>query len=224
MQLELSPRVCTYGALWYTCACMVSHGKHMCMLGIPWHMCVHACCIVARVCECTESPSTCVCMRGVPWYIYVHSRHPLAHVCACMVHCGTCVCRHGTPWHTCVHAMCPVGTQAHVCTPMSVRGLLPAPVSAGTMSPPGHRVSHHTPQVRAHVFPLAASTLQQRLLTQREPSAPQPLLWAPGHGQAACSICDGTGAPAVSPWQPCGNRGWGDLGAHTPGLRDGVST
>lgn len=189
---------------------------HVCLHGVPWHTYVHTWHPLAHVCACMLHCSTCV----NAWY-------PLAQVCSCVVSRGTFTCVHGILWHTCVHASCIV---AHACAcmaPPCTHACMPCALYARrhTRPPlcqregccqlllgpePCHllvTVSNHTPHVRVHVLPLPPSAPQQRLLARREPSAPQPLLRAPGHEQVACSIRDGTGAPAVSPRQPFGNRG-----------------
>lgn len=52
------------------------------MHGIPWHMCVHAWCIVAHACAGMALPGTYVCM---PCALYAHK-----HMCAPLCQCEGC--------------------------------------------------------------------------------------------------------------------------------------
>lgn len=164
------------------------------------HLCVHA-----HGCTCPYGSELDLCTHGTLWHINVHAWSTVPHVCACLAHVcarvvphGPRLCMHGAPWHPCAplhqHQGCCQKLLAPEQCHLWLAALLTPPHVAKFPSFTPHQAPHSSVPCLAGAASPAAPC-----------SGPSTRLQHPSWCR---SIPGSAGAPAVSPWQPFGNRAW----------------
>lgn len=164
------------------------------------HVCVHT-----HGCTRPCGSELDLCTHGTLWHINVHARSTVPHVCACLAHVcarvvphGPRVYMHGAPWHTCAplhqhQGCCQKLLAPEKCHLWLTARLIPPHVAKFPSFTP-HQASHSSVPCLAGAASPAAPC-----------SSPSTRLQHPSWCR---SIPGSAGAPAVSPWQPFGNRAW----------------
>lgn len=164
------------------------------------HVCVHT-----HGCTRPCGSELDLCTHGTLWHINVHARSTVPHVCACLAHVcarvvphGPRVYMHGAPWHTCAplhqhQGCCQKLLAPEKCHLWLTAHLIPPHVAKFPSFTP-HQASHSSVPCLAGAASPAAPC-----------SSPSTRLQHPSWCR---SIPGSAGAPAVSPWQPFGNRAW----------------